>query len=161
VKRLALVAALFVAAPAWAAGPDASAPVVAPAPAQTANAEILVIHATKEAGKGWIDERIQLPHLSKKPFSDYNTFKVVDKRVLPLQKGTPASYALPTGRTLRVTLKDVTKDKRYAVDSAIDQPGKEEYLKLLEVVAAPNEPFFVGGQSYRGGTLILAITMRP
>jgi len=60
-----------------------------------------------------------------------------------------------------VTLRDVTKDKRYAVDAMIDQPGKEEYLKLLEVIAAPNEPFFVGGQSYRGGTLILAITMRP
>ncbi len=128
----------------------------------TANAEIVVIHATKEAGKGSIDERVgKLPHLGKKPFSDYNTFKLVDRKVLLLEKGKPASHALVTGRTLRVTLRDVTADKRFSVDAAIDQPGKVEYLKLLEVVAAPNEPFFVGGQSYRGGTLILAITMRP
>ena len=160
-RLLGAALALAVSALAAPAIADPPAPSASAAPLQSANAEILVIHATKEPGRGSVDERIKLPHLSKKPFSDYNTFKVIDRRVLPLTKGTAVPYALPTGRTLRVTLKDITKDKRYAVDTMIDQPGKEEYLKLLEVIAAPNEPFFVGGQTYRGGTLILAITMRP
>jgi hypothetical protein len=147
------------AAPAAANAQAPSASASAPA-AQSAKVEVLVIHATKEAGKGQVDDRIKLP-LTKKPFSDYNTFKVVEAKTLDLEKGRAASYALPTGRTLRVTLKDITKEKRYAVDAAIDQPRKEEYLKLLEVNAAANEPFFVGGQSFRGGTLILALTIKP
>jgi hypothetical protein len=109
-----------------------------------------------------VDERLRkLPHLQKKPFSDYDTFKVLDQRVLPLEKGKPATYAMVTGRTLRVTVSGTTKDGRYSVETAIDQPGSSQYLKLLEVVAAPNEPYFVGGQSYGGGTLILAITIMP
>ena len=136
---------------------DAQAPRAA-----SAIAEILVIHATKEDAAAFLDPRIgKLPHLGKKPFSDYTSFKLVDKKVLSLEKGRPESYAMVTGRTLRVTLTNITADKRFAVDAAIDQPGKPEYLKMLEVTAAPNEPFFVGGQSYKGGTLILAITMRP
>jgi hypothetical protein len=152
----ALAPASSAAPPASAAAPASAAPVLA-----AARAEIMTIWAAKDPpGKGSIDARIaRFPHLKKKPFSDYSTFKVLGDEVIPLVKGQPASYGLVTGRTLRVTLRDVTSDKRFAVDAAIDQPGKPEYLKLLEVVAAPNEPFFVGGQSYQGGTLILAITL--
>ena len=153
---------------AWADPPGRAA-----TPIGRANAEILVIHATKAPPKGPMDERLaRLPQLTQtprqKPFSDFSSFTVLDQKVIPLVKGEPATYGLVTGRTLRVTLRDVTADKRYAVDAAIDRPpdggargANAEYLKLLEVVAAPNEPFFVGGQSYKGGSLILAITIRP
>jgi hypothetical protein len=142
-------------------GPSAAAKPT-PAPATSALAEILVIHATKEDAAAFVDPRIgRLPHLGKKPFSDYTSFKLVEKKVLTLEKGKAESYALVTGRTLRVTLQSVTTDARYVVEASIDQPGKPEYLKLLEVTAAANEPFFVGGQSHKGGTLILSITMRP
>jgi hypothetical protein len=154
-----VAACLALAAPL--ASADAPPPTSAPAPKTTANADVLVIHATKAEGRGSVDERLRRLPLGKKPFSDYNTFKVLDKQTIPLEKGKPASYAMATGRTLRVTWSDMTKDGRYAIAAEIDRPGKSEYLKLLEVVAAPGEPFFVGGQSHQGGTLILAITIRP
>lgn len=165
IARIVLVSAGLVLASvsgAWAdapaAKPDAAAPAARPA---SAIAEIVVIHATKSDGAAFLDPRIgRMPHLGKKPFSEYTSFKLLEKKVISLEKGRPESYAMVTGRTLRVTLKDITADKRFAVDAEIDQPGKSEYLKLLELSAAPNEPFFVGGQSYKGGTLILAITMR-
>jgi hypothetical protein len=171
-RRLALALSAFAlayaaATPGSASADDAGAAprpaAAAPAPLpHSAIAEIVVIHATKEDGAAFVDPRIgRLPHLGKKPFSDYTSFKLVDKKVLTLEKGRAESYAMVTLRTLRVALENVTPDRRYVVEASIDQPGKAEYLKLLEVTAAPNEPFFVGGQSYKGGTLILSITMRP
>jgi hypothetical protein len=164
---VAVLAASSGSGSAWADGPAPSAAPkpsssAAPVTAHSAVAEILVIHATKEDAAAFLDPRIgRLPHLGKKPFSDYTSFKLVEKKLLTLEKGRPESYAMVTGRTLRVALENVTSDHRYVVEASIDQPGKPEYLKLLEVTAAANEPFFVGGQSYKGGTLILSITMRP
>jgi hypothetical protein len=162
-KAILVAASLVaVAAPvALADVPPGPPPTQAPAPKATARAEVLVIHATKQDGGASIDERLRKLPTGKKPFSEYNTFKVLDQQTIPLEKGKPASYAIATGRTLRVTWSDMTKDGRYAIAAAIDQPGQTEYLKALEVAAAAGEPFFVGGQSYRGGTLILAITVRP
>ena len=128
----------------------------------SASAEILVMHATQISGAGSIDPKIgTMPQLQKPPFSAYNTYKLVDKKTLPLAKGTPATYPMVNGRTLQVTLLDVTSDNRFHVTTAINQPGGEAYLKLLEVTASPNEPFFVGGQTYQGGSLVLALTMKP
>lgn len=145
------------------APPPAPSPSASSAGAlRSAVAEVIVIHATKGDASAFVDPRIgKLPHLGKKPFSDYTSFKLVEKKLLILEKGRPESYAMVTGRTLRVGLQSVTAEKRYVVEASIDQPGKPEYLKLLEVTAAPNEAFFVGGQTYRGGTLILSITVRP
>ena len=43
----------------------------------------------------------------------------------------------------------------------IGEPGKQAFLKLLEVTAGPNDPFFVAGQTYEGGTLFLELAMHP
>jgi hypothetical protein len=161
-KLHAFAAAALVAVatcPAFADNPKPPAPAQAPA---TATAEILVMHATQAPGEGSIDPRIgDLPQLKKPPFSAYNTYKLLDSKKLPLKKGEPGEYALVNGRTLQVLLRDISADKRYSVHTAINQPGGATFLKLLDVTAAPNEPFFVGGQSYQGGSLVLAITMRP
>jgi hypothetical protein len=145
----------------------AQAPAQAQAPkgpaALTVNAEIMVMHATQsDGGPGWIDPAIgKVPQLTKPPFSAYNTYKLLDKRTLPLAINTPGTYSLPNGRVLQVTFLDATVDKRFHIKTAINQPGGTAYLKLLEVTAAPNETFFVGGQSYQGGSIVLGITMRP
>ena len=128
----------------------------------SANAEIMVMLATQVPGAGSIDPKIgSMPQLQKPPFSAYNTYKLLDKTTLPLAKGTPSPYPMVNGRTLQLTLLDITAEKRFHVNAAINQPGGQAFLKLLEVTAAPNEPFFVGGQSYQGGSLVLAITVRP
>ncbi len=126
----------------------------------TANADIMVLHATQVAGPGSIDPRIgSMPQLKKPPFSAYNTYKLLDRKVVPLEKGKAATYALQNGRTLDVTLIDLTGDKRYKVAARIEKDGKD-FLKS-EVTAATNEPFFVAGQSHQGGILVLGITLRP
>ena len=141
-------------------GPPPGGSAQAPAPA-TVNAEVMVMHATQVAGPGSIDEKIgNLPQLRKPPFSSYNTYKLLDRKTLAVQKGQPASYQLPNARTLQVSLNDV-KEKRYHVSASISQPDGKAFLKLLEVAAAPNEPFFVAGQTFQGGSLVIAITLRP
>jgi hypothetical protein len=128
-----------------------------------ASAEIMVLHATQVAdGKGSIDPAVgSMPQLKKPPFSAYNTYKLLDKKSLPLEKGKSVEYPIVNGRVLQVTLLDVTPEKRFRISAAISQPGGPAFLKLLEVTAAANEPFFVAGQSYNDGILVLGITLKP
>lgn len=125
-------------------------------------AEVMVLHATQKDGKGEIDPQIgKLPQLKKPPFSAYNSYKLLDKVTLALKKGSPVAHALANGRRLTVKYVEKTKDGRYRVSTAIDKPGGKTYLKSFEVTAAPNEPFFVAGQSYDGGILVVGITLLP
>jgi hypothetical protein len=132
------------------------------------NLEISVIHATRSDGGVSIDPQLRdLPQLTKQqPFIRYNVFKLLDRKQLPIDQGKPVVYGLVDGRVLQVTLVDVADtpvdaaDKRYHVRAEIAGPGNREFLKLLEVTAGANEPFFVGGQSYKGGTLFLELVVR-
>jgi hypothetical protein len=140
--------------PAFAAGPHGPA------------IEITVIHATQSDAGGSIDPLLRdLPQLTRdQPFVRYNVYKVLGRHELPLETGKPATSDLPNGRALAVTLVDEPKDARgprYHVRAEIGEPGKTAFLKLLEVTASANEPFFVGGQSFQGGTLFLELVVRP
>jgi hypothetical protein len=124
--------------------------------------EITIIHASSSDGGGSIDPLLaDLPQLTREqPFVRYNVYKVLERKELPLTLGKPAPSALPNGRTLQVTLVD-HGDRLFHVRAEIGEPGKKAFLKLLEVTASGNEPFFVGGQSYEGGTLFLELVVRP
>jgi hypothetical protein len=149
--------------------------VVLGAPAGPMTVEISVIHATRSDGGASIDPQLRdLPQLTnQQPFVRYNVFKLLDRKALPFEKGRPAVYGLVDGRTLQVTLVDVADGDaqprtrgdqaskgRYHLRAEIAGPGKREFLKLLEVTAGADEPFFVGGQSYKGGTLFLELVVR-
>jgi hypothetical protein len=133
--------------------------------------EMSVIHAMQLDGGVSVDPKLRdLPQLTKQqPFVRYNVFKLLDRKELSLEKGQPVDYGLLDGRRLRLTLVDVTAEDagagqtsgvRYQVRAEIGGPPKKEFLKLLEVSAGANEPFFVGGQSYRGGTLFLELVIQ-
>lgn len=124
--------------------------------------EVMVLHATQQSGPGSIDPQIgNMPQLTKPPFSAYNTYKLLGKGSLPLEKGKPQTYTLPNNRVLQVTLQELTADKRYKVAAAINQPNGKDFLRLLEVTAAPNETFFVAGQSYQNGILVIGMRIVP
>jgi hypothetical protein len=133
--------------------------------------EIMVLHATQDPKGAHIDPQVaKMPQLTQPPFSAYNSYALLDKKVLPLDamktaepwKGKPsAPYTLVNGRILQVTLIESLADKRFQVGAEINQPGGQAFLKLLEVKAAANEPFFVAGQSYKDGILVIGITMKP
>jgi hypothetical protein len=128
--------------------------------------EITVILATRSDAGGSVDPLLRdLPQLGRDaPFDRYNVYRVLERKALPLEASKPAASSLPNGRVLQVTLVEPPVEaaaRRYHVRAEIGEPGKKAFLKLLEVTASGNEPFFVGGQSYEGGTLLLELVVRP
>jgi hypothetical protein len=128
--------------------------------------QVTTIHARTTDAGGSIDPALRdLPQLGRdQPFVRYNVYKLLDRKELALEPGKPVENPLPNGRVLQVTLVDATGEgagRRFHVRAEIGEPGKKAFLKLLEVTAAPNAPFFVGGQSYDGGTLFLELAVRP
>ena len=145
---------------------DGNAGAAAPAPPSAISAEIVILHATND-GTG-IDPKIgKMPELAKPPFSSYNSYKLLDNVKQPLQKGKSATVKLPTGRDLMVTWKDAIAPQkkgdpmRFVMTASIQKPGGNTFLPLLEVNAKPGETFFVAGQNYKDGTLVIGIKVSP
>lgn len=164
---LAITAALGVTLAAGSGGALADEPAkpAEVAPAEVA-VEIVILHATND-GSG-IDPKIgKMPALAQPPFSSYNSYKLLDRVKLPLAKGKSSTTKLPTGRDLMVTLKAITEPtkkgepRKYVVTASIQKPDGNTFLPLLEVNAKPGEPFFVAGQTYKGGTVVIGIKVNP
>ena len=157
-RSLVPVVALLVATPAV-AKPIARAPTALGDGAREAAklfAEILVLHATNE--KKGIDRRIgEMPELTKPPFSSYDSYTLVDRGKLPLEKGVPKTLVLPNKRVLETKLLEILGNGSVRLSASINQPGGKEFLPLLEVKAKLGQPFIVAGQSYKNGILVLVI----
>jgi hypothetical protein len=138
----------------------------APAPVTTVKAEVIILHATN-AGKG-IDPTIgKLPELLKPPFSSYDTYKLIEKGELELPKGAAAKEkALPDGGKLGLSLKDIFPGKkrgeptRYLLSASLHKPDGKAFLPALDVNAAQGEYFFMAGQKYQGGILVIGVRIR-
>jgi hypothetical protein len=118
-------------------------------------AEVLILHATND--KKGIDPRIgALPELGKAPFSNYDSYRVLDRVRLPLKKD-PAHLLLPNGRTLEVLLLDEPGPNSVRLTASINRPSGKEFLRLLEVKAHVGQAFIVAGQSHKKGILVLVI----
>ena len=142
-----------------AAGSAVPTPVPAPSArpvAQPLAAEVLILHATNE--KKGIDPRIgDLPELSKSPFSNYDSYQVLDRARLPLTKDDAKNLKLPNGRTLQVRLLDEPGPDAVRLSASINRPNGTEFLPLLEVKAHVGQAFIVAGQSHKKGILVLVI----
>ncbi|MCL2724238.1 MAG: hypothetical protein FWD69_07345 [Polyangiaceae bacterium] len=119
------------------------------------SAEILVIHGTR------CDEPSVDPAIGEMPPLQYNCYKALDKKILPLVKGQTSTMALPDARTFQITLNDVTADKRYKVGAAVSKPDSRDFLKLVNITAEPNKRFNVGDWAYQNGAVVLAIRILP
>ena len=154
-----VVACLFAAPAAAKPSARATAPVALGEPAPQAVkhfAEILVLHATND--KKGIDRRIgEMPELTKPPFSSYDSYTLVDRGKLPLEKGVPKTLVLPNKRLLEAKLIEILPNGSVRLSASINQPGGKEFLPLLEVKAKIGQPFIVAGQSYKNGILVLVI----
>jgi len=138
------------------AGSAAPAPSARPGAEQPLLAEVLILHATNEQ-KG-IDPRIgKLPELGKSPFSNYDSYQVLDRARLPLKKDAPQNLKLPNGRTLQVRLLDELGPDSVRLSASINRPSGKEFLPLLEVKAHVGQAFIVAGQSHKKGILVLVI----
>lgn len=159
-------APIALAASASASG-SASASASAAAPKAALTAEILVLHATNTGGG--IDPKVKhLKQLTEPPLSAFNTYKLLSEKRQPAEQGKPSELALPDGRTLRLLYKgpaepktDAEKKKppRHVVTTSISDAKGKDFLPSLEVNANLDEYFFVAGQSYEKGILVLAIKL--
>jgi hypothetical protein len=117
--------------------------------------EVTVILAKEPEGE--YDPKLkQLPALQKAPFNSFKSMKVLSTSQVELTADSTPTVALPNGRTLQLKLVEKMPDGRHKVQVSINRPGKQDYLPLLTVIAS-GEPFFVAGQSYEGGTLVIGV----
>jgi hypothetical protein len=159
-RRTVLAAGAALLAAAWAGSAGAAS-------TRIPSIELTIIYATHVDGGASIDYR--LPNLSRltraQPFARYNVFKLLDRRQFPLEAGKAVHYQLLNGRDVEITLGGVTPgdagEPRYQLEAHIGDPGKAAYLKGLQVTLSANQPFYVGGQSYQGGTLFLELALLP
>ena len=168
------ITALAISSSAGAAVPSASARDAA-TPQQTASptaaprsiaSEIIVLHGTND--NSGIDPKIgKMPALSKPPFSSYNSYKLLDRTSGTLAKGAAAPFKLPTGREQSIIYKDVIEPqkqgeaRRFVVQASIQKADGKSVFPLMEVNAKAGEWFFVGGQEYKGGGLVIGIKVNP
>jgi hypothetical protein len=123
---------------------------------ETVPGEVLVVLASEQAGE--VDpELAALPALKMPPFSAFKSMKVLTRTDIKLKQGQPFTVSLPNGRHLMLTLTERMADGRSRVQLSINKPNEKDYLPLLEVKAKAGEPFFVAGQSYEGGTLVIGV----
>jgi hypothetical protein len=141
--------------------PRAASALADAAPRATERAlELLVLHATNR--KRGFDARLrELPELTRPPFSNYDSYAVLERVRLPLEPKHSATHRLPNGRVLGAELVAVEDKDTVHVAASISEPGGRAFLPLLEVRARHGQHFIVAGQKYESGILVLVLTVLP
>ncbi|MBN1655442.1 MAG: hypothetical protein JXA30_16875 [Deltaproteobacteria bacterium] len=119
-------------------------------------AEVFVILASDRDGT-IAPALARISALRQPPFNGFRSMQVLQKSEIELKKGEPVTVTLPNGRRLMLKLKQQMPDGRSKVQLSINRPDQKDYLPLLEVIAKQGEPFFVAGQKYQGGTLVIGV----
>jgi hypothetical protein len=123
---------------------------------ETAPCEVLVVLGSNE-GSGSDPALDKLEALRKPPFDTFSRKTLLQRAELTLSLGGESEIELPNGRKLRLSWVERTKEGRLRLKLSINKPGQRDYLPLMTVAAAPGDPFFVAGQKYEGGTLIIGV----
>jgi hypothetical protein len=118
--------------------------------------EVLVVLGSTE-GSGVDPALSKLEALGKAPFDSFTKKTLLNRVSVTLAPGKDAEVELPNGRKLKLSLLEKTAEGRLRVSLSINRPGKQDYLPLMTVAAAPGDPFFVAGQKHEGGTLIIGV----
>ncbi|HRI66214.1 MAG TPA: hypothetical protein PK156_18330 [Polyangium sp.] len=145
---------------------ETAAPAKPAAAEASVSTDLIVLHGTND-GTG-IDPKIgQMPELGKPPFSSYNSYKLLERSTVASSKSQASTTKLPNGAILQVALKDVVEPKkkgeakRFIMSASVKKAGGKDFLPLLEVNAKAGETFFVAGQNYKGGVLVIGIKVNP
>lgn len=128
------------------------------APSEPVAGQVLIVLASQVAGL--IDPRLaDVPALRRPPFDSYRSMALLESPRIELRVNQPLEVPLPNGRRMRLVLQGTTPDGRYRVRVSINRPDQQDYLPEMQVVAAPGDPFFVAGQSFQSGTLVIGIRL--
>lgn len=126
-------------------------------PGGSVSSEVLVILASEKPGA--IDASLsRLRALKHDPFAVFKSMKILSRSQVRLVEDDWAAVALPNGRTIHLNLVERMADGRTKVQISIKRDNnKKGYLPWLQVIASPGEPFFVAGQKFDGGTLVIGV----
>lgn len=131
----------------------------ADAPAAPVVAATVMVVLGSNQGTGSDQALAKLEALRKPPFDSFSKKTLLKRVDLTLTPGKEVEVELPNGRKLRLSLIERANDGRYRVSVSINRPGKQDYLPVMTVAAAPGDPFFVAGQKHEGGTLIIGVSV--
>lgn len=126
-----------------------------PPPLVNISADVMVVHARNTASPGIEASLANLKQLRDPPFSSYNTYKLLSQSRVGVAKDKAASVSLPDQGKLSLKRLDVSA--RYKLGVNILKGSGDPFLANLEVTGDLNEIFFVAGQVYQGGILVIAI----
>jgi hypothetical protein len=122
----------------------------------TLGGEVFVVLASE--GEGSMDPSLSsIKALKQPPFNSFKSMKILSRSAVTLESAKAASVDLPNGRRLQLTLLERMPDGRAKVQVSINRPNQKDYLPVMQVIASPGEPFFVAGQKYQGGTLVIGV----
>jgi hypothetical protein len=126
------------------------------APAAGVNSEVLVLLASEKPGV--IDPSLsRLRALKHAPFNVFKSVRILSRSAVRLVEDDWAEVNLPNGRKVHLNLVQRLPDGRIKVQVSINRPNQKDYLPWLQVIASPGEPFFVAGQKFQGGTLVIGV----
>lgn len=120
--------------------------------------EVLVVLASE--AEGAVDPSLShFRALKHPPFNSFKSMKVMSRESVSLNTDEPVAIELPKKRWLVLTLVSRLPDGRAKVQLSINKPNKQDYLPLLNVIISAGEPFFVAGQKFEGGTLVVGVRL--
>jgi len=118
--------------------------------------EVWVLLASGEPGT--IDPSLShLRGLKQPPFNEYKSMKVLSHSTVPLPMEQAVEIELPKRRTLLLRLLSRLPDGRAKLQLSITRLSQKDALPLLNVIASDKQPFFVAGQKFEGGTLVIGV----
>jgi hypothetical protein len=124
--------------------------------AQDQVGEVLVVLASEQGGV--VDANLaQEPALRQPPFNAYRSMRLLERRPMTLGAGRPAVVPLPNGRRVQVVFVQRLPNGRVQVRVSINRPDQNDYLQGVTVETSPGVPFFIAGQAFQGGTLVIGV----
>lgn len=124
--------------------------------AQDQTGEVLVVLASEQPGV--IDANLaQEPALRQPPFNSYRSMRLLGRHPVTLPVNRATIVPLPNGRNLQIVLVRVMPNGRLQVRVSINRPEKNDYLQGVTVETSAGIPFFIAGQAYQGGTLVIGV----
>ena len=123
-------------------------------------AEVLIVLAKEKSGK--IDPQLKAEEaLNRSPWNSFRSMQVLSLHKLSLPIGKDTSLSLPNGRQVDIHLLRVLPNHQYLIQTSIRKSKKTTPLPLLKVAACADKPFFIAGQDYQAGILLVGITVNP
>lgn len=100
--------------------------------------------------------------LGQEPLKLYNTYKLLDSKLLPLEQQVPAGYAMVNGSHLKLTmLEPATGENRYKLQAEVAAHDSGRHMTKIDFTSGPKNYFFLGPFRHTAqGALFLVITIK-